>query len=224
MKKYWKIPPEGNAAFVAAMEDILSVYHRPYDSQCPVVCMDESNKQLVGEVHDPIACAPGRVRREDDEYVRNGVANIFMFVEPLSGKRYVSITETGTRLDWAHEVKALLDNHYPDIDKVCLVMDNLNTHGIASLYEAFSPKEAFRLAQRLEIHHTPKHGSWLNMAEIELSVLKGQCLERRIPSIEMIRHEVAAWENDRNNRDSTIDWQFSTEDARVKLKRLYPNN
>jgi hypothetical protein len=160
--------------------------------------------------------------RVDDEYVRHGVADIFMAVEPIAGKRFVSITERRTRIDWAEFIKDLLDNKYPDVDKVILVMDNLNTHGIASLYEAFIPEEAFRLASRLEIHFTPKHGSWLNMAEIELSVLVGQCLDRRIPNIDTMRKEVHAWEADRNNRGADITWRFTTEDARVKLRRLYP--
>lgn len=205
------------------MEDVLDVYHRPYDPQYPVVCMDESSKQLIGEVHVPIPVAPGHPALHDDEYVRNGVAEIFMEVEPLGGRRHVEITRRRTKVDWAHFIKAMLDERYPRARKVVLVMDNLNTHNISSLYEAFAPAEAKRLADRLEIHHTPKHGSWLNIAEIELSVLKCQCLDRRIPEIEMMRNEVRAWEAYRNNRQSKVDWQFTTADARVKLKRLYPN-
>ena len=204
------------------MEDVLEVYHLPYDPRYPVVCMDESSKQLIGEVREPVACAPGRVARMDDEYVRNGVAEIFMEVEPLSGKRHVAITERRTRKDWAQQIKEMLDERYPDAVKVRLVMDNLNTHSIASLYEAFDPKEARRLAERLDIHYTPKHGSWLNMAEIELSVLKGQCLGRRIDTMENMKTEVIAWEQDRNNSLKKINWQFTTSDARVKLTRLYP--
>ncbi len=170
----------------------------------------------------PVPCAPGRVARMDDEYVRNGVAEIFMEVEPLSGKRHVAITERRTRKDWASQIKAMLDERYPDAVKVRLVMDNLNTHGIASLYEAFDPKEARRLAERLDIHYTPKHGSWLNMAEIELSVLKGQCLGRRIDNMESMKAEVVAWEQDRNNSLKKINWQFTTSDARIRLTRLYP--
>ena len=205
------------------MEDVLEIYHMPYDPEYPVVCMDESCKQMIGEVRDSIPCAPGRSVRMDDEYVRNGVAEIFMEVEPLAGKRHVAVTERRTRKDWALQIKQMLDERYSDAIKVRLVMDNLNTHGIASLYETFEPREARRLAERLDIHYTPKHGSWLNMAEIELSVLKGQCLDRRIPDITTMRSQVAAWERNRNNRPRKIDWQFTTPDARVKLKRLYPN-
>jgi len=204
------------------MEDVLEVYHLPYDSNFPVICMDESCKQMIGEVRSPIPCAPGQPARMDDEYVRNGVAEIFMEVEPLGGKRHVEITEHRTRKDWAFQIKQMLDKRYPEATKVRLVMDNLNTHNIASLYETFQPKEARRLAERLEIHYTPKHGSWLNMAEIELSVLKGQCLDRRIADLTTMQAEVIAWERDRNNRTKKIDWQFNTSDARVKLKRLYP--
>ena len=200
----------------------MEVYHLPYDSAYPVVCMDESCKQLVGEVRGPIPCTPGKPARLDDEYVRNGVAEIFMEVEPLAGKRHVKITERRTRKDWAAQIKQMLDQRYPDAVKVRLVMDNLNTHNIASLYETFEPKEARRLAERLEIHHTPKHGSWLNMAEIELSVLKGQCLDRRLADMATMQAEVASWESDRNNRIRKINWQFRTKDARIKLKRLYP--
>ncbi len=204
------------------MEDVLEVYHLPYDPGYPVVCMDESSKQLIGEVREPVPCAPGQVARMDDEYVRNGVAEIFMEVEPLSGKRHVAITERRTRKDWARQIKEMLDERYPDAIKVRLVMDNLNTHSITSLYEAFEPKEARRLAERLDIHHTPKHGSWLNMAEIELSALKGQCLGRRIGGMDEMKAEVAAWEQDRNNNSKKINWQFTTSDARIKLTRLYP--
>ena len=204
------------------MEDVLEVYHLPYDPDYPVVCMDESSKQLVGEVYEPIPCTPGHPKRMDDEYVRNGVAEIFMEVEPLAGRRHIAITERRTRKDWAQQIKAMLDERYPAAMQVRLVMDNLNTHHIASLYETFEPHEARRLAERLDIHHTPKHGSWLNMAEIELSVLKGQCLNRRIADRTTMQAEVAAWERDRNNRTRKIDWQFTTADARIKLKRLYP--
>ena len=200
----------------------MEVYHMPYDSDYPVVCMDESSKQLVGEVVTPIPCAPGQPLRLDAEYVRNGVAEIFMEVEPLAGKRHVVATERRTRKDWAVQIKQMLDERYPDAIKVRLVMDNLNTHNIASLYETFEPAEARRLAERLEIHFTPKHGSWLNMAEIELSVLKGQCLDRRIPDMATMQTELAAWEKDRNKCVSKISWQFKTHDARIKLKRLYP--
>ncbi len=204
------------------MEDVLDVYHAPYDPQFPLICMDESNKQLVGEVHAPIAPAPGRGQIVDHEYVRNGVAEIFLEVEPLTGRRHVAITEHRTRKDWALFVKGMLDERYPHATKVRLVIDNLNTHNAASLYETFEPEEARRLARRLEIHYTPKHGSWLNIAEIELSALSSQCLARRIPDIHLMRTEVAAWQSDRNNRASSIDWRFTTENARIKLKRLYP--
>jgi hypothetical protein len=204
------------------MEDVLDVYHLPYDPQYPVVCMDESSKQLIGEVREPIPGKPGRVRRIDDEYVRNGVAEIFMEVEPLAGRRHVEITERRTRKDWAKQIKHMLEDRYPHACKVRLVMDNLNTHNIASLYEAFEPQEARRLAERLEIHYTPKHGSWLNMAEIELSVLKGQCLNRRIPEMEDMRTHVTAWEKARNSSTTKIVWQFKTSDARIKLRHLYP--
>ena len=185
--------------------------------------MDESCKQMIGEVRNPIPCKPGQPVRIDDEYVRNGVAEIFMEVEPLAGKRHVSITERRTRKDWAWQIKKMLDERYAKATKVRLVMDNLNTHNIASLYETFSPEEARRLAKRLDIHYTPKHGSWLNMAEIELSVLKGQCLNGRIPDMLTMQTEVAAWSKKRNSSTKKISWQFKTSDARIKLKRLYPN-
>jgi transposase len=204
------------------MEDVLEVYHLPYDPEYPVVCMDESCKQMIGEVRQPIPCTPGQPVRIDDEYVRNGIVEIFMEVEPLAGKRHVAVTERRTRTDWALQIKQMLDERYPDAIKVRLVMDNLNTHSITSLYETFAPEEARRLAERLEIHYTPKHGSWLNMAEIELSVLKGQCLDRRIADMSTMQTEVAAWERDRNNSTRKIIWQFTTSDARIKLKRLYP--
>ena len=204
------------------MEDLLEVYVRPYDPNFPVVCMDESSVQLIGEVHAPVPAAPGHPELIDDEYVRNGVASIFLEVEPLGGRRQVKITERRTRIDWAHFVKEMLTERYSNADKVVLVMDNLNTHNIASLYTAFPPDEARRLAERLEVHYTPKHGSWLNIAEIELSVLKRQCLAGRIPCIEKMRSEVAVWNDDRNNRQTKVDWQFRTDDARIKLKRLYP--
>jgi hypothetical protein len=204
------------------MEDVLDVYHMAYDPRYPVVCMDESCKQLIGEVREPIACEPGQPMRVDDEYVRNGVVEIFMEVEPLAGKRHVAVTEHRTKKDWAQQIKQMLDDRYPTAIKVRLVMDNLNTHKIASLYESFEPHEARRLAKRLDIHYTPKHGSWLNMAEIELSALKGQCLDRRIADMATMQSEVAAWEISRNNSMRKIDWQFTTSDARTKLKRLYP--
>ncbi|TAL43702.1 MAG: IS630 family transposase, partial [Salinibacterium sp.] len=222
LSKYWKIPPAHDAAFVAAMEDVLEVYRLPHDPRFPVVCMDESSKQLVGEVTAPIPLAPGRGRIMDHEYVRNGVATLFVEIEPLAGRRHVEVTERRTRQDWAQFVRAMLQERYPEAIKVRLVMDNLNTHGIASLYDTFPPAEARRLADRLEIHHTPKHGSWLNIAEIELSALSGQCLNRRIPDITSMQREVAAWQLHRNQRGAPINWRFTTEDARIKLTRLYP--
>lgn len=204
------------------MEDVLEVYARPYDPNFPVLCMDESSMQLIGEVHEPIPAAPGHPVLVDDEYVRNGVASIFIEVEPLGGKRKVKITERRTQIDWALFIKEMLEERYADAERVVLVMDNLNTHNIASLYSAFPPKKARSLANRLEIHYTPKHGSWLNIAEIELNVLKRQCLSVRIDCIEKMREKVMLWNNDRNNRQTKVDWQFKTNDARIKLKRLYP--
>jgi hypothetical protein len=205
------------------MEDVLEVYARPYNPKFPVLCMDESSVQLIGEVQEPIPAAPGgQPVLVDDEYVRKGVANIFVEVEPLGGKRTVKITERRTQIDWAYFIQEMLEERYADADKVILVMDNLNTHNIASLYLAFPPEKARGLASRLEIHHTPKHGSWLNVAEIELSVLKRQCLSVRIDCIEKMREKVRMWNDDRNSRQTIVDWQFKTEDARIKLKRLYP--
>lgn len=204
------------------MEDVLEVYKLPYDPMYPVVCMDESSKQLVGEVQAPIPPAPGHGQILDHEYVRRGVVSIFLEVEPLTGRRQVDITLQRTRMEWADFVKAMLEQRYPNAVKVRLVMDNLNTHSIASLYQRFEPEEANRLAQRLELHYTPKHGSWLNIAEIEFSALSSQCLNRRIADIETMRSEVTAWQADRNNRGAPINWRFTSEDARIKLVRLYP--
>lgn len=219
---YWKIPPDGSAAFVAAMEDVLQVYHLQYDPNFPVVCMDESSKQLVGEVHAPIPPSRGHGRIVDHEYVRNGVAQLFVEVEPLTGRRHVEVTETRTRKDWARFIKEMLEQRYPDATKVRLVMDNLNTHAIASLYATFEPEQARRLADRLEIHFTPKHGSWLNIAEIELSSLSSQCLNRRIPDMESMREALGACQAERNRRAAPVNWQFTNEKARIKLNRLYP--
>ena len=205
------------------MEDGLYVYQLPYDRRYPVVCMDESSKQLVGEVQEPIPGAPGRPMRYDAEYVRYGVAQIFLFVEPLKGQRYIHVTRHRTGEDWALQVRDLLDVRYPKAMKIRLIMDNLNTHCIASLYETFPADEARRLAERLDIHYTPKHGSWLNMAEIEFSALSRQCVNRRISTITSLREQILAWESDRNNRESPIQWHFTTASARTKLKKLYPN-
>ena len=221
-KKYWRIPPRGSAAFVARMEDVLEVYARPYDPRRPVVCMDETNKQLIGEVREPLPVEPGQPERVEHEYVRNGVAQIFVEVEPLTGRSHVEAGERRTRQDWARWIEGMLERRYPEAERVVLVLDNLNTHGIESLYATYEPRHARQLAQRLEIHYTPKHGSWLNIAEIELSALCGQCLDRRIPSLAGMQREIGAWVADRNQRQTEIDWQFKTEDARIKLKSLYP--
>jgi hypothetical protein len=206
------------------MEDILSVYARIYDPMRPVVCMDEKPYQLLDHAREPIPAGPGHDLREDSEYVRHGTCSIFVWVEPLAGWRRVEALQRRTRLDWAAQVKQMLTVDYPDAEAVVLVMDNLNTHGIASLYEAFDPAEAFAMAQRLEIHHTPKHGSWLNIAEIELSALTRQCLERRISDLEILNTELAAWQHATNAEQRQVDWQFTTDDARVKLRHLYPNS
>ena len=223
LHKMWCIPPDGDCEFVAAMEDVLEVYKRPFDPRRPVVCQDEASKQLVGEIRTPLPPGPGRVARYDCEYVRNGTANLFVAAEPLAGWRHVEVTATRTRVDWAWFVKRLLDGRYRDAERVVLVMDQLNTHSAGSLYEAFPPEEARRLAARLEVHHTPKHGSWLNMAEIELSCLARQCLDRRVEDAATLRRAAAAWEKDRNRHHRKIDWRFTTADARIKLKRLYPS-
>jgi hypothetical protein len=217
------LPEKPSAEFVASMEDVLEVYHRPYDVRRPVVCMDEASKQLIAEVREPLPAKPGSVAKQDSEYERRGTANLFMAVEPLAGKRTVQVTDRRTKIDWAQFVRFLLLTVYPEAVIVVLVMDNLNTHGIGSLYEAFDPETARSLAARLEIHYTPKHGSWLNMAETELSILSRQCLDRRIESKGILSREVATWQHDRNTRQSKIDWQFTTTDARIKLKRLYPS-
>lgn len=216
------IPPDANAAFVAAMEDILEVYQRPYDPQRPLVCLDESSKQLIAETRVPIAAKPGQPGRHDYEYRRNGTANLFMMFAPLEGWRHVKVTDRHTAVDYAQVLKELSDTHFPGSAKIVLVQDNLNTHKPASLYEAFPPAEARRLVERFEWHYTPKHGSWLDMAESELSVLSSQCLDRRIPDQRVLKDEVEAWEADRNSKHAKANWQFTTADARVKLRRLYP--
>jgi hypothetical protein len=218
----WCIPPEQSAGFVCAMETVLDVYQRPYDPDYPVVCMDETSKQLVAETRQPLPPRPGEPERYDYEYERHGTANIFLFTEPLGGWRHVSVTERHTKVDWALQVRELLDVRYPKAKKVILVSDNLNVHDYASLYEAFEPAEARRLMARLELVHTPKHGSWLNIAEIELNVLSRQCFGQMIGDATTLREEVAAWETERNGKQKGVDWQFTTADARIKLKRLYP--
>lgn len=217
------IPPKKNADFVAAMEDVLEVYQRPYDPLRPQVCLDETSKQLTQEVRTPLPAGPGRPERIDYEYERNGTANLFMMFEPLRGWRHVEVTERRTKIDFAHVIRDLVDVHYPEAETIVLVMDNLNTHKVASLYEAFPPAEARRLIDKLEIHYTPKHGSWLDMAETELGVLSRQCLDRRLPDRDTLTREVAAWEASRNTAESKVIWRFNTEDARIKLKTLYPS-
>lgn len=204
------------------MEDVLDVYRRPYDASVPVICMDETSKQLLGDIRAPLPPEPGHPERVDSEYERRGVANLFLWCEPLSGRCEVSVTERRTRVDWAQWARDLVDESYPEASRIVLVSDNLNVHSLTSLYEAFAPAEAKRIADRLEMHYTPKHGSWLNIAEIELSVLSRQCLDRRIPDRKGLEREVAAWQFHRATNLRAIDWRFTTEDARIKLKRLYP--
>jgi len=222
LKECWVIPPKENADFVCAMEDILEVYHRIYAEDEVLVCMDETSKQQVRETRIPIPSKAGSPKKYDYEYERNGVSNLFMLSAPLEGWRHVKVTDRHTKQDWAQLIKELVDEHYPD-KKIILVMDNLNTHKLGSLYATFEPAEARRIAERLEIHYTPKHGSWLDMAEIEIGVLSRQCLNRRIPDQEMLRTEIAAWQERRNKEATTVNWRFTTDDARVKLKSLYPS-
>lgn len=204
------------------MEDVLEVYKRPYDPTHPQVCMDEMSKQLVSETRQPLPAQPGQPQRYDYEYRREGVCNLFIFFEPLRGWRHLKVTQRRTRHDWAWAMKDLVDVYYPDAERIIVLLDNLNTHNGASLYETFEPAEARRILERLEFHYTPKHGSWLNMAEIELSVFARQCLNRRIPDQDTLRHEVAALEAERNRSASAVNWRFTTADARIKLKKLYP--
>ena len=205
------------------MEDVLEVYQRPFDPKRPLVCMDEISKQLPSDSRPPLPMQPGQPERYDYEYVRHGTANTFMFFAPLLSWRHLKVTAQRTRVDWAEAMREVIDVHFPDAETVVAVMDNLNTHGPASFYEAFEPAEARRLAEKLEIHYTPKHGSWLNMAEIELSVFDRQCLDRRMPNQAIVAQEAAAWESERNTAAMTVDWRFTTADARIKLKRLYPS-
>ena len=204
------------------MEDVLEVYHRPYDPKRPQICLDETNKTLRADKRAPQPMEPGRPARQDYEYERHGSANLFLWFEPLSGQRHVKVTERRTKQDWAEVIRELVDVYYPEAEKVVLVVDNLNTHTLGALYETFPPTEARRIAERLEIHYTPKHGSWLNMAEIELSILSRQCLDRRIPDAATLTAETAAWEAERNGRAAKMVWRFTTADARIKLKHLYP--
>lgn len=205
------------------MEDVLDVYTRPYDSKRPVVCMDETSKQMIQETRMPVAASPGQPERVDHEYRRNGVANIFMLGEPLTGQCQTEVTERRTKTDWARFIEQMVDVHYPKAEKIVLVMDNLNTHAKASLYEAFEPAKAKRIADKLEIHHTPKHASWLNIAEIMLRLLAGQCLDRRIGDFPALASEIEHWNRKHNQSSKPVDWQFTTDKARIKLKRLYPS-
>ncbi len=219
----WCIPPKQSAEFVYHMEDVLEVYRRPYDPRRPVVCMDETFKQLIGEAREPLPPKPGAVERYDHVYVRNGVASLFVASEPLAGWRHVAVTERRRRCDWAHFIRSLVEGRDRDAERIVLVMDQLNTHSPASLYEAFPPAEAGRLAARLEIHHTPKHGSWLNIAEIDLGALARQCLSRRIAHPDTLRRPVEHWAHQRNAAGAKIAWQFTTADARIELRSLYPS-
>ncbi len=223
MNKEWCIPPKANAAFVAQMEDVLDVYVRPLDPKRPQVCFDESSKQHLKEVRTPLPGEPGQPARYDTEYERNGVSNLFMFFSPLLNWRHVKVTNHRKACDWAECMRELVDVHFPGAERITVVLDNLNTHTPAALYAAFEPAEAKRIWDKLEFHYTPKHGSWLNMAEIELSVLSRQCLDRRIPDQETLKTEVAAWETERNTSGATVMWRFTTADARIKLKHLYPS-
>jgi hypothetical protein len=222
LSQEWCIPPGQSAAFVAQMEDVLDLYTRPLDPAHPLVCFDEMSKQLVGEVQIPLPMSPGQPARYDTEYERHGTANLFLFTAPLLGWRDIMVTDHRTRLDFAHVIRDLVDVHFAAAERITLVLDNLNTHDPASLYQAFAPAEARRIWDRLEVHHTPKHGSWLNIAEIEFSVLSRQCLDRRIADQATLVTEVAAWVADRNAEGAAVDWRFTTEDARIKLRHLYP--
>jgi len=222
LNKSWCIPPKQSGEFVAAMEDVLEVYKRKLNPRRPVICFDEISKQLVSETREPIPAAPGRPKRIDFEYRRCGTTNVFMMFEPLGGRRHVKVTDHRRRVDFGHCIRDLVDVHYPNATKIVLVMDNLNTHSIGSLYETFPPAEARRLARKLEIHYTPKHGSWLNMAEIELSVLSRQCCAGRIADPKTLSKRIAQWETKRNTAKTAVNWQFTTSKARTKLKQLYP--
>ena len=217
------IPPKANAEFVCQMEDVLDVYKRPYDSNTRVVCFDERPKQLIAETRAPIPMSSGKPLRYDYEYRRNGVANLSQMFEPLAGKRRIKVTDRRTKKDWAWCIRELVDEIYTKADSIVLVMDNLNIHKKASLYEAFEPTEAKRIADKLEIHHTPKHDSWLNMAEIEISVLGRQCLAERMENVSRLETEATAWAENRNAKSTKVNWQFTAADARIKLKKLYPS-
>ena len=222
MKKRWCIPKDYNGEFVARMEDILDTYAMPYDPRIPLICMDEQPCQLLGHIIEPIPMKPGKPHREDYEYKREGTCSIFILTEPLRGWRHIEATKQRTKLDWALQINQLLTNFYPDAERIRLVLDNLNTHTIGSLYQAFPAEQARKLAKRLELHYTPKHGSWLNIAEIELSAVTRQCLNRRIPDINILNGQLSVWERNRNESAKHVNWHFSTDQARGKLKHLYP--
>lgn len=222
MKKEWCIPSKASGVFVAQLEEVLDLYEKPYASRYPLVCMDETSKQLLNDVQAPLPPKPGQIARQDYEYERNGVCNLFICFEPLQSRRRVQVTDQRTANDWAYFMRDVAEVDYPNAQKIIVVLDNLNTHGPGSFYEAFAPAEAKRLAARFEFHYTPKHGSWLNMAEIELSALSRMCLDQRIPDKTALIREVAAWESERNAKSVTVDWHFTTDDARIKLKKLYP--
>ena len=223
LNEYWCIPPKENAEFVANMEDILDVYQQPYDPEYPLWCMDEKPYQILGEGRKPLPMRPGDIAKTDSEYVRNGTVSIFCFVQPHSGRILHAVEPTRTAVDWAEKIKYLVDEIEPDAKKLVLVMDNLNTHNIASLYKAFPPEEARRIARRIEVHYTPKHGSWLDIAEIGINIMTRECLNRRIPSIEALRQELKSWNDEYDKDPSPVNWQFQAEDSRIKLKSLYPD-
>ncbi len=223
IKKQWCIPTQADAEFVYHMEDVLEVYTRPYDPKRPQVCMDEVNTQLLAQTREPLPMEAGKPKREDYEYERQGVCNVFLACEPLTGQRFPMVAAHRGKQEWAEFIRQVADSHYPEADKIVLVMDNLNTHTLAALYEVFPVKEARRLCQRFEVHYTPKHASWLNMAEIELSALDRQCLSQRLASLEIATRQVAAWTARRNQQQVTINWRFTAENASIKLKHLYPS-
>ena len=223
LNDYWCIPPEEDAEFVANMEDILDVYQKPYDPKYPLWCMDEKPYQILGEAREPLPMRPGDLAKVDSEYVRNGTVSIFCFIQPHTGKLLHSVEPTRTAVDWAEKIKYLVNEVEPDAEKIILVMDNLNTHNISSLYKAFRPEEARRIAKKLEVHYTPRHGSWLDIAEIGINIMTRECLDRRIPSIEALKEELKAWNDEYDKDPSPVNWQFQTTDSRIKLKRLYPD-
>lgn len=223
LNEYWCIPPTEDAEFVANMEDILDVYQTPYDRDYPLWCMDEKPYQILGESREPLPMRPGDIAKTDSEYVRNGTVSIFCFIQPHTGRIVHAVEPTRTAVDWAEKIKYLVDEIEPNAKKIILVMDNLNTHSTASLYKAFPPEEARRIAKKLDVHYTPKHGSWLDIAEIGINIITRECLDRRIPSIEDLRRELQSWNDDYDKNPSPIHWQFKSEDARIKLKSLYPD-